>query len=128
MKIEVYCNLGGISPDPSLIFSVASILSHFHLDQRVYHRKFGDSSYNRDQMHKEQTDKHSSLYRQMLASISHTHNQCENVTLGDRWSQNRSKFSKFLKNWRKLQFIIIWVKFHPTTTSVDRANPLSTFL
>jgi hypothetical protein len=49
----------------------------------------------------------------MPASLSHTHNLCENVTLGDGSSQNRSKFSKFLKNWRKLQLIMMWVKFHP---------------
>jgi hypothetical protein len=44
-------------------------------------------------MHKEQTGKRFCLHRQMPASISHTHNQCENVPVGDGSSQNRSEFS-----------------------------------
>ena len=55
----VFQKIGGKAPTPSRARRPPHDLP---LDLRVCHGKFGDASYYRDRMHKEQTDRHSSLY------------------------------------------------------------------
>ena len=81
-RIFSFHSLGGILPKlPSYPSLPRQSCLNFSLDQGVSDGNFNDVSYYRNQMHNEQTDKHSCLHRQMPTSIPHTHTQCETLTV-----------------------------------------------
>ncbi len=124
-RIFGFHNLGGISPKP--FPTLLSRTNHGSIFLQTKGYAIGSlvmlAITETECTKSRQTNKHSSLHRQMPASISRTHNQYQNVIGGDGQSQNRSKFSKFLKNWRKLQFIMIWVKFDIPSSSLVTLTP-----